>query len=123
MTIQELYVKIGGNYDQAVRVMKKDKLIDKYVRKLKSSNVGEMLAQASETMDAEKLFESAHAMKGVCSNLGLDALATAADEITEEFRAGNPRTLSDDAVRQKLDAILRRYRETVQGISEYEAGN
>ena len=74
-------------------------------------------------MDAEKLFESAHAMKGVCSNLGLDALATAADEITEEFRAGNPRTLSDDAVRQKLDAILRRYRETVQGISEYEAGN
>ena len=123
MTIQELYVKIGGNYDQAVRVMKKDKLIDKYVRKLKSSNVGEMLAQAGETMDAEKLFESAHAMKGVCSNLGLDALATAADEITEEFRAGNPRTLSDDAVRQKLDAILRRYRETVQGISEYEAGN
>ena len=123
MTIQELYAKIGGNYDQAVRVMKKDKLIDKYVRKLKSSNVGEMLAQAGETMDAEKLFESAHAMKGVCSNLGLDALAGAADEITEEFRAGNPRTLSDDAVREKLDAILRRYRETVQGISEYEAGN
>ena len=123
MTIQQLYEKIDGNYEQAVRVMKKDKLIDKYVRKLKSSNVGEMLAQAGETMDAEKLFESAHAMKGVCSNLGLDVLATAADEITEEFRAGNPRTLSDDAVRQKLDAILRRYRETVQGISEYEAGN
>ncbi len=123
MTIQQLYEKIGGNYDQAVRVMKKDKLIDKYVRKLKSSNVGEMLSQAGETMNPEKLFESAHAMKGVCSNLGLVALAEAADELTEEFRQGNARRLTDDEVRQKLDAILTRYRDTVQGISEYEAEN
>ena len=123
MTIQQLYAKIGGNYEHAVRIMKKDKLIDKYVRKLKDSNVGYALAQAGETMDAVKLFESAHAMKGVCANLGLDALASAADEITEEFRAGNPRTLSDDAVREKVADILQRYRDTVEGIAEYEAGN
>ena len=123
MTIQELYATMGGDYDQAVRVMKMDKLIDRYVRKLKNSNVGEMLAEAGESMDAVKLFESAHAMKGVCANLGLDALASAADEITEEFRAGNPRTLSDDAVREKVASILQRYRDTVEGIAEYEAGN
>ena len=70
MTIQQLYDRIGGNYEHAVRIMKKDKLIDKYVRKLKDSNVGDALAQAGETMDAVKLFESAHAMKGVCANFG-----------------------------------------------------
>ena len=123
MTIQQLYDRIGGNYEHAVRIMKKDKLIDKYVRKLKDSNVGDALAQAGETMDAVKLFESAHAMKGVCANLGLDALASVADEITEEFRAGNPRTLSDEAVREKVAGILQRYRDTVEGIAEYEAGN
>ena len=121
MTIQELYAKIGGNYDQAVRVMKKDKLIDKYVRKLTKSDVGDMLAQAGASMDGTKLFESAHAMKGVCSNLGLDALAKAADEITEEFRPGNARALSDDAVKEKVEAVLARYRETVRTIEEYEA--
>ena len=123
MTIQQLYEKIGGNYEQAVRVMKKDKLIDKYIRKLRSSDVGDMLARASETMDAGKLFESAHAMKGVCSNLGLDALASAADEITEEFRPGNARKLSDAAVREKVEDVLTRFRNTVQGIAEYEVGN
>ena len=123
MTIQQLYEKIGGNYEQAVRVMKKDKLIDKYIRKLGSSDVGEKLAQAGETMDAEKLFESAHAMKGVCANLGLDALASAADEITEEFRPGNPRKLSDAAVGEKVEALLERFRNTLRGIEEYEAGN
>ena len=122
MTIQELYAKIGGNYDQAVRVMKKDKLIDKYVRKLTNSDVGDMLAQAGASMDGTKLFESAHAMKGVCSNLGLDALANAAHEITEEFRPGNPRRLSDEVVQAKLDAISQMYRNTTEGIRAYEEG-
>ena len=122
MTIQQLYEKIGGNYEQAVRVMKKDKLIDKYVRKLKDSDAGEQLAQAGEAMDAAKLFDSAHALKGVCANLGLDALANAADEITEEFRSGNSRKLSDAEVREKVEALLTRLRNTVKGIEEYEAG-
>ena len=122
MTIQQLYEKIGGNYEQAVRVMKKDKLIDKYVRKLKDSDAGEQLAWAGEAMDAAKLFESAHAMKGVCANLGLDALANAADEITEEFRSGNSRKLTDAEVREKVEALLTRLRNTVKGIEEYEAG-
>ena len=122
MTIQQLYEKIGGNYEQAVRVMKKDKLIDKYVRKLKDSDAGEQLARAGEAMDAAKLFDSAHALKGVCANLGLDALANAADEITEEFRSGNARKLSDAEVREKVEALLTRLRNTVKGIEEYEAG-
>ena len=122
MTIQELYEKIGGNYDQAVRVMKTDRLIDKYIRKLKSSGVCEALAEAGQTMDAVRLFESAHAMKGVCANLGLDALAKAADELTEEFRTGNPRRLSDEEVGERLKAIAERYRLTAAGISDYEEG-
>ena len=51
MTIRELYEKMGGNYDQAVRVMRSDKLIDKYVRKFLSSDLDVMLAEAGKTMD------------------------------------------------------------------------
>ena len=122
MTIKELYDRIGGNYDQAVRVMKSDRLIDKYVRKLTASQVAESLAEAGKTMDPVKLFESAHAMKGVCSNLGLEALANAVNDITEEFRPGNARRLSDDDVRARLDAIARQYQITAEGIRDYEQG-
>ena len=122
MTIQELYSKMEGNYDQAVRVMKSDRLIDKYIRKLKSSQIDIRLADAAETMDAVILFESAHAMKGVCANLGLEKLAAAADEITEEFRQGNPRKMTDEEVKAKLAAISEQYRMTADAISEYEAG-
>ena len=122
MTIKELYDRIGGNYDQAVRVMKSDRLIDKYVRKLTASQVAESLAEAGKTMDPVKLFESAHAMKGVCSNLGLESLANAVMEITEEFRPGNTRRLSDADVQSRLDAIAKQYEITAEGIRDYEQG-
>ena len=121
MTIRELYDSIGGSYEHAVQVMKMEKLIDRYIRKLKNSGVGEQLAAAGEAMDAEKLFEHAHAMKGVCGNLGLDDLAAAADVITEEFRPGTARKLSDDEVKAQLEKINVMYRRAVDGIAAYEA--
>ena len=122
MTIQELYAKIGGNYEQAQKIMKMDKLIDRYVRKLASSGTYEKLAEAGKTMDPVQLFETAHAMKGVCANLGLDDLARTAGIITEEFRPGAARKLSDDEVRQQLAAVGEMYQRTVKGIEEYVAG-
>ena len=119
MTIQELYAKIGGNYEQAVRVMKMDRLIDKYGRKLPASGTYEALMAAGEAMDATKLFESAHAMKGVCGNLGLDELAAAAGEIAEEFRPGAARRLTDAQVREKIAQVEALYRRVVDGIAEY----
>lgn len=121
MTIQELYEKIGGNYDQAVRVMRKDKLIDKYVRKFeKNDNCNELIA-ATETMDAKGIFDAAHAMKGVCANLGFDDLSNRAGELTEEFRAGNPRSLSDEEVREKVAGIKEVYSHTIDEIRAYAA--
>ena len=102
--------------------MRMDKLIDRYVRKLRNSNVGELLAAAGETMDATQLFESAHAMKGVCANLGLNALASAAEAITEEFRPGAARKMSDDEVKTRLKDIGAMYQKTVDGIKRYEEG-
>lgn len=122
MTIQELYAKIGGNYEQAQKIMKMDKLIDRYVRKLATSGAYEKLAEAGKTMNAALLFESAHALKGVCANLGLDCIASAAGEITEEFRPGAVRKMTDAEVQEKLAALGEMYQRAVRGIEEYVAG-
>ena len=122
MTIQELYAKIGGNYEQAQKIMKMDKLIDRYVRKLATSGTYEKLMEAGKTMDPTLLFEAAHAMKGVCANLGLDKLAHAASEITEEFRPGAVRKLTDGEIKDKLAVLDEMYQKTVKGIEEYVAG-
>ena len=120
MTIQELYSEIGGDYDQAVRVLSMDKLIDKHIRKLIKNSVAERLLEAGKSMDANELFEAAHAMKGVCANLGLVTLSGMASEIAEEYRPGSPRKLSDSEVSEKLAKIGEFYAKTADGIKKYE---
>ncbi|MBR6916726.1 MAG: Hpt domain-containing protein [Clostridia bacterium] len=120
MTLRELYETIGGNYDQAIGVLRVEKLIDKHIRKFPDGGVVDALIAAGEMMDPSALFESAHAMKGVCSNLGLASLAEGASEISEEFRPGNARKMTDDEVRQKIDEIKVKYEKTAEGIRKYE---
>lgn len=120
MTLQELYALIGGDYDRAIRVLRVEKLVDKHIRKLPKNGVVDGLLAAGHEMDSQQMFESAHAMKGVCANLGLVGLADAASAIAEEYRPENPRTLTDAEVTAKLQEIADVYAKTVEGIRQYE---
>ena len=122
MTLQELYAAIGGDYDQAVRVLRIEKLIDKHIRRLPTNGVVDGLLDAGGSMDPTELFEKSHAMKGVCANLGLVKLSAAASEISEEYRPGNQRQFSDEEIKAKLEAIRSDYAVIVEKIREYEAG-
>ena len=120
MTLQELYQMIDGDYEQALRVLRMDKLLDKHIRKLTKNGIVENLLSAAEGMDPTQLFEAAHAMKGVCANLGLVKLSEAASDIAEEFRPGNSRQYSDAEVKEKIAAIEVMYRKAADGIRKYE---
>lgn len=120
MTLKELYEIIGGDYDQALRVLRVEKLMDKHIRKLTKGSVVEQLIAAGEAMDPAQMFDAAHASKGMCGNLGLKKLSDLASEIAEEFRPGNPRTMTDGQVREKLDEIAALYRRAVDGVRQYE---
>ena len=119
MTLQELYTNIGGDYDQALRVLRMEKLLDKHIRKLTQNGVVDQLLDAGETMDPTRLFEAAHAVKGVCGNLGLTKLADLASEIAEEYRPGKARTMTDAQVKEKLAAVAGLYERTTRGIQQY----
>lgn len=120
MTLQELYDVIGGDYEQVTRILRMEKLIDKHVRKLKNNDLFSRLAEAGESMDATDLFETSHAIKGVCGNLGLKDIADKASTISEEFRPGNARAMSDDEVRALIGEISDRFAVVVDGIAQYE---
>ena len=120
MTIKELYQNVGGDYDQAMRVLRMEKLMDKHVRKFPQNGVVEGLLEAVDGMDPTRLFEAAHAMKGVCANLGFVNLSDAASEIVEEFRPGKERKLSDDEVKSRIATIRETYERVTEGIRKYE---
>ena len=120
MTLAELYETIDGDYEKALRVLRMDKLIEKHIRKLTNNGVIDKLLAAGAAFDAVQLFESAHAAKGVCGNLGLMKLSNAASEIAEEFRPGSTRKMTDEEVKEKIAAIAALYERTSDGIRAYE---
>ncbi len=123
MTLEELYQEIGGSYEQATRVLRVEKLIDKHIRKFMNSGVVESLLDAGEELDPTQMFETAHAVKGVCGNLGLSGLYDLASELSDEFRPGNDRKMTDDEVKAKIAEVKALYDRTVAGIAEYEESN
>ena len=120
MTLQELYQEIGGDYDQAMKVLRMEKLLDKHIRRFSANGVVEALLEAGKSMDPTEMFERAHAMKGVCGNLGLVSMAELASSIAEEFRPGNSRTMTDEALKDKLQSISDQYLRAKEGIKRYE---
>ncbi|EXM37517.1 Hpt domain-containing protein [Ruminococcus albus] len=122
MTLQELYYEIGGDYEQAMRVLRMEKLVDKHIRKMRTNLVVEELIDAGDRIEPSKIFETAHAMKGVCANLGLVGLAGMASELAEEFRPGNRRRLSDEEVKTRIAKIDEAYKRTSDRIRRYEEG-
>ena len=113
MTLQELYTEIDGDYARATAVLRIEKLIDKHIRRLPGNQIFTDLFDAAKTLDGARMFESAHAIKGVCGNLGLVKLAQVASDIAEEFRPGNPRRMTDGEVAEKV-------KQAVAGIEKYE---
>ena len=119
MTVQELYANIGGDYASAKKILMMDKMISRFIVKLLDDKSCSRLLTAGQTMDPVGLFEGAHAMKGVCANLGLENLSRAAGELTEEFRPGSARTMDDAAVTDKLAALKADYDKTIAGIRAF----
>jgi len=121
MTVQELYAAIGGNYDAAKRILTNDALIGRFITKLPEDQSFQRLTAAAETLDAAGLFEGAHAMKGVCANLGLEGLSAAASTLAEEFRPGRARSMDDAAVRAHVAELAALYERTVEEIRRFQA--
>ena len=122
MTVKELYERIEGDYGAALKIMMADTMIAKFIVRVPDDPTYGRLMAAAEAMDPEGLFEAAHTLKGVTANFGLTKLSTMASNLTEEFRPGKERTMSDEEVREKLEAIRKLYTQTVDGIRAFTAG-
>ena len=120
MTLKELYAEIDGDYDKAMQVLCIEKLLDKHIRKFPENGIFKELDNAAKNMDETAIFESSHAIKGVCANLGLVKLAQMSSAVCEEFRPGNERKLSDKEVKNSVDEITALYNKTVAAIKKYE---
>ncbi len=121
MTVQELYERIDGSLQSALRILQMDKMVARFIVRYLEEPSCDKLLKAYAEQDGKGIFEAAHAMKGVCANLGLDKLSAAASEICEQFRPGAERALSDGEIAEKIASLKALHERTVEGITAFKA--
>ena len=121
MTVQELYERIDGSYEYAKKVLMMDPLIAKFALKFLDDGSCDTLLTALAAGDEAGIFAGAHALKGVCANLGFNSLSQAASVLAEEFRPGSPRTMDQAQVDSQAAQVKALYDRTVEAIRQFQA--
>ena len=86
MTVQEAYVKMGGDYDDAMSRLRTDDRIKRFLQRVADDQSYKNLCDSLEAHNMEEAFRAAHTLKGVSSNLSLTRLCKSATAITEVLR-------------------------------------
>ena len=86
MTIREVYVYVGGNYDETVKRLGSEEIVNRFAERFLSDGSFRSLEKAFEAGDEEAAFRAAHTLKGVAKNLGFSDLGESASVLTEILR-------------------------------------
>lgn len=111
MTLRECYTAMGGDYEEVISRLRRDTLVEKFVRKFPSDGSYELLCTSLRENNEEEAFRAAHTLKGVCQNLGLTRLLASSSQLTEALR--HRQQADYDRLLQQVSAD---YQQTVQAI-------
>lgn len=100
---------MGMNVNSTVnRFMGNEALYLKFLNKFQTDQSVANIQKYIAEQNTEEAFKSAHTLKGVAANLGLDPIARCASDIVEIFRGktqfSEVDTASLDALREELNA-------------------
>ena len=115
MTIQECYKKMGADYQEVLGRLYNETMICKFVRMFLQDDSFQILEEALRRGDVKEAFRGAHTLKGVCQNLGFDALYAPASALTEALRGG---TL--DGADTLFPPVEKEYQRVVAALKELE---
>ena len=88
MTLEQMYVAIGGDYKAVMERLPSADFVRRFALKFLQDDSFPNLKKALEAQDAPTAFRAAHTLKGVCQNLGFSNLYSPAYALTETLRAG-----------------------------------
>lgn len=83
MTLQECYVKIGGDYNDILHRFMNENMVLKFPQ----DNNMALFEESWAKKDYETAFRAMHTLKGVSVNLGFTALYNVSSALTEKLRS------------------------------------
>ena len=112
MTLKECYDALGGNYEDTVRRLYNEKLVEKFLFKFEEDPSFENLKKALEEENLEAAFRAAHTLKGVAQNMGF---AESSSVLTEALRSRKVMPYAE-----QIEGVCEDYNKIRETITEYK---
>ena len=115
MTLEQVYAAIGGDYKGVMERLPSADFVRRFALKFLQDDSFPNLKKALEEKDAPTAFRAAHTLKGVCQNLGFDALYVPSSALTEALRGG-----SLDGADEPFPPVEKEYQRVVEALKALE---
>lgn len=116
MTVKECYEKVGSDYQGILNRFGNEEMVERFALKFLQDDSFRTLEEQLQEGNVEGAFRAAHTLKGLCVNLGFDALYEVSSELTELLRAG-----SMEGYEPLFEQVKQRYGELVEALEELKA--
>ena len=118
MTIQDVYIELQGDYEDARKRLMNEPMVVRFVKKFPTDPSMQQLRDAVKEKDIETSFRAVHTLKSVSGVLGFTKLFEACVTLTEQLR---PRL--DYADPDLLAVIEKEYTRTIGVLCRFIAEN
>lgn len=122
MNLKECYQAFGGDYEDTMKRMGMERLLQKFMLKFLDDKSFEELCSSMEQKKYEEAFRAAHTLKGLCLNLGFKTLAESSSNLTEALRSQQFEESNLVEIMKMLEQVKRDYEMTVSVITEFKEG-
>ena len=117
MTIQECYQRMGGGYEQAVKRLSGEKMVERFIAKFLDDDSFSQLCKAMEENKRVEAFCAAHTLRGVSGNLSFIRLFDSASALTETLQVESETI--PNAAEGPMEEVRKTYQSTVEAIRTY----
>lgn len=122
MNLKECYQAFGGDYEDTMKRMGMERLLQKFMLKFLDDGSFKELCDNMEQQKYEEAFRAAHTLKGLCLNLGFKTLAESSSNLTEALRPQQFEESDMAEIMKMVEQVKRDYEMTVSVITEFKEG-
>lgn len=116
MTIQECYIQMKADYEDVLKRLGTDALVERFLQKFLNDSSFNNLLDAFEKNDMDAAFAAAHTLKGVSMNLGFSYLGEVSSKLTEALR---DKCVEKD-IKPLFFEVQEAYKNTINTIKQYQ---
>lgn len=115
MDLKECYTKFGGNFDEVIGRLQREKMIEKFLYKFLNDGSFALFEASMDKQDYGEALRAVHTLKGVCQNLSFTRLYESSSKINNALKENDYSKAIEMAPQLSED-----YHKIIHAVEEYK---